>query len=143
MQHPITVPSSTLSAANSHRAVGPMGCLAGRLGAGQPDHPVHQGLTQRRLARLAGRVAQQALDPGFGEAALPTPDRRPAHVRAPGDLGNRQPRRRSQDDPSPRHMLLRTVSIGYDRLQTSAIRSRNPRADKMSHAPACHNPAPL
>ena len=79
-----------------HRAAGPVGGLAGRLGAGQRDHPVHGGVAQGRLAGLAGGIAQQAVDPGLGEAPLPAPDRRPADPGAPGDLGDAQPRR-----PSP------------------------------------------
>ncbi len=129
-----------------HRPAGPMGRLAGRLGAGEGYHLVHGGVGQRRLARLAGRVVQQAVDPGFGEAPLPAPHRRPANPGAPGDLGDAQPLGRCQNDPSPRHVLLGAVTIADDRLQTSTIRGRDERADEMSHAhsmphlPALMNP---
>ena len=61
-----------------HHPPGPVGCLARRLGAGHRRHPMRHRLTQGRLARLAGLVAQQPIDAGLGEATLPAPDRRPA-----------------------------------------------------------------
>ena len=95
---------------------------------------------RRRLAGLAGLVAQQALDPGLGEPPLPAPDRRPADPGAPGDLGDVQPVGRAEDDPSPRHVLLGAVAIGDDRLQTSTILSRDQRTHDLSHAPSIAHP---
>ena len=116
-----------------HGTAGPVGGFAGRLGAGQRDHPVHRGVVQARFARLAGRIPEQAIDPGLGEAPLPAPDRRSADRSAPGDLGDRQSVGRAQDDPSPRHVLLGAIAISHDRLQTSTIRRRDPRADNLCH----------
>ena len=98
-----------------HRPAGPMGRLAGRLGAGQRDHPVHGGVGQRRLARLAGRVAQQAVDPGFGEALLPAPHRRPADPGAPRHLGGAAigPPMPERSEPASR-----ASERGYDRRRS-------------------------
>jgi hypothetical protein len=41
---------------------------------------VHGLVTQRRLAKFAAGIAQQAVDAGFGEASLPAPDRRSADL---------------------------------------------------------------
>jgi hypothetical protein len=45
--------------------------------------------SDRRLAGLAGLVAQQTLDPRFGEAVLPTPHHRPADADALSNPLNR------------------------------------------------------
>jgi hypothetical protein len=95
-----------------HRAAGPVGRLARRLGAGQRDHLLGRGGVEWRLAGLAAGVAQQAVDAGFGVASLPAPDCRPADVGPPRDLGDRQARGRRQNDPSPRHVFLGAVAIG-------------------------------
>jgi hypothetical protein len=123
-----------------HRAAGPVRRLAGRLGAGQGDHPLHRRVVQARLARLAGGIPEQAVDAGFGEPSLPAPDRRPADQGAPGDL---QPVGRTQDDPSPRHVLLGAVTIGDDRLQTSTSLGRAQGTDGLSHGPSIAHPSCL
>ena len=126
-----------------HGAPGPMGRLARRLGTGQRDHALHRGIAQRRLARLAGRIAQQALDAGLREPPLPAPYRRPADPGVPRHLGGAQLLGRCQDDPSPRHVLLGAVAIGDDRLEASTIRSRHQRANDLSHAPSMPQPRPF
>ena len=84
-----------------------------------------------------------AVDLGFGEAALPAPDRRPAEPGTPADLCNAQPVGRAQDDPSPCHMLLGAVAIGHDRLQTSTILSRDHRTHDLSDRPSiAHSATP-
>jgi len=117
-----------------------MGRLAGRLGAGQRHHAAHGGIFQRRLARRAGGVADEAIDAGFGEPPLPAPDRRPADPGAARYLGDAQPLGRMEDDSSPRHMLLRAVAIGDDRPEPSAILSRHQGADILSHMPKMPHP---
>ena len=88
-----------------------------------------------RLAGLAGLVAQQAVDPRFGEALLPAPHRRPAGPGPPGHLRDLEPVGRVQDDPRPRHMLLRPVAIGQDRRQPLTILSRDKGTDRLCHDP--------
>src|SRR6516164_204874 len=51
-----------------HRPAGPVGRLVRRLGAGQRHHPGRGYCRQRRLARLAGLVAQQTVNPALGKA---------------------------------------------------------------------------
>ena len=60
-----------------HRPAGPMGRLVRRLGTGQRRHPRRDFRRNRRLAGLAGLVAQQTVDPALGKALLPSPHRRP------------------------------------------------------------------
>jgi hypothetical protein len=121
---------------SGHRPAGPVGGFAGRLGAGQGHHLAHRGIAQRRLARLARGIAQEALDPGLGVAPLPAPYRRPADPGAPGRRGDTQPLGRAQEDPSPRHVLLGAVAIGHDRLQTSTILGRHQGTDDLRHGPS-------
>jgi hypothetical protein len=117
------------------RAAGPVGRLAGWLGAGQRDHALGHGGAQRRLAGLAGGIAQQTVDAGGGEALLPAPHRGPADAGASGDLSDAQPLSRVEDDPSPRHVLLSAIAIGHDRLEPSTIVSGNQGAKDLSHGP--------
>jgi hypothetical protein len=59
-----------------------------------------------------------------------------------GDLGDRQPFGRVEDDPRPRHMLLGAVTIGQDRLQTSTIRGRDQRTYELTYGPIMPQPRP-
>ena len=102
-----------------HRPAGPVGRFARRLGAGQRHHPAHAGLRDRRLARLAGLVAQQPVHAGLGVALLPAPDRRAADLRPPRHDRDVEPLRRVQDDPSAFDMLLRSIAIRHDRLEAA------------------------
>jgi hypothetical protein len=117
-----------------------VGGFAGRLGAGERHDPVYGLVAQRRLAGLAGRIAQQPLDPGLGEPPLPAPHRRPADLGAPADRGDAQPVGRVQNDPSPHHMLLRAIALGDDRLQTSTLVGRDQETGDLSHAPSVAHP---
>jgi hypothetical protein len=74
-----------------HGPAGPVRRLARRLAAGQGDDRSHDPIRRARLSRLAGPVAQQPIDAGFGEALLPAPDRRPADPGATRDLRHLQP----------------------------------------------------
>ena len=123
-----------------HRPAGPLRRLAGRLGAGERYDPMHGLIAQRRLAGLAGGIAQQTVDPGLGEPPLPAPDRRSADPGAPRDLGDIQSVGRAQDDPSPRDVLLGAVAIGDDRRQTSTVLSRDQRTYDLSHEPSIAHP---
>jgi hypothetical protein len=118
-----------------HHATGPVGRLARRRAAGQSHHTLHHGVRRGRLARLSGPVAQQPVDAGLGEALLPAPDRRAADLSAAGNLRHAQPLGRGEDDPCPRHLLLRPLAIGHDRRQALAILSQDPRANRLCHGP--------
>ena len=104
------------------------------------DHALGHGGAQRRLAGLAGGIAQQAVDAGRDEALLPAPHRGPADPGAPGDTGGGQPLGRAEDDPSARDMLLRAVAIGDDRLETSTILSRDQGTYLLSHRRSMSQP---
>ena len=58
--------------------------------------PMNGLVAQGRLAGLAGRLVQKALDARFGKASLPASHRRPADPGAPRDLGEAQPLGRDQ-----------------------------------------------
>jgi hypothetical protein len=126
-----------------HGPAGPVGRLARRLGAGQRHHPAHDGVVQARLARLAGRVAQQPVDPGQGKAPLPAPHRRTADARAPRHLGDAQPVGRMEKDPRPQQVLVGAVAIGDDRLKPSTILTGDDWTDILGHPPRLPDPPPL
>ena len=67
-----------------------MGDGTGRLRAGQGDDPRDDSRRDRRGAGLAGLVPKQAVDALFGEAPLPTPDRRATDASAVCNFQHRQ-----------------------------------------------------
>jgi len=92
-------------------------------------------LRYRRFAGLARLVVQQPIDPGFHEAALPTPH---AGFRDPGPAHNlcrAAAFGRSEDDLRPPDMLLGAVAIGYDRRQPLSISWSKPNFDILPHPP--------
>ena len=120
-----------------HRPAGPVGCLAGRLGAGQRHHALHRGGSQRASCPACGVASRnRPSTPASAKrrcqrhtAGRPTPARRATSATL-SRVGRRQ------NEPSPRHVLLGAVAIGHDRLETRTIRGRNPRTDDLSHAPS-------
>ena len=114
-----------------------MGRLVRRLGAGQRHHPRRGFRRDRRLAGLAGLVAQQTLDPALGKALLPPPHRRPADADALRHLLRRVPIRRGEHDARPLDVLARPVAVGRDRRQLLALR----RAQHHTYL-LCHGPIP-
>src|SRR3954462_12447609 len=93
-------------------APGPVGDLAGRLGAGD-GQDLSDGLGRHgRLAGWTRLVPQQSFDAFFGEALLPAPHRGAAHADAPGDLQHGQALVGAQDDARPLDVLVRTVPVG-------------------------------
>ena len=121
-----------------HRAAGPVGRLAGRVGQGELHHPVDQWRRQRRQARLARVVAQQAVDARLHEPPLPAPDAGLGHPRPAHDLGRAAAFGRRQDDPRPPDVLLRAVAVRHDRLQPDTVGGTYLDADPIAHAAACH-----
>ena len=102
-------------------------------GVGQRHHPRHGLRRDWRLAGLAGLVAQQTPDPGFGKTPLPAPHRRSADPDAVGNLSGGCPIRRSKHDPGPRRVFLPPVAIGHDRLQLFPIQSADNHRYCLSH----------
>jgi hypothetical protein len=116
-----------------HRAAGPVGRLVRRHGAGQRHHLGRFFGRDRRLARLAGPVAQQTLNPRFGEALLPTPHCRPADTDALGNPLRRSAVGRSQHDPRPLAVLLRPVAVRHSRLQPIPVQIVDNHTYRLSH----------
>ena len=103
----------------------PMQHLAGQPAGGQRHQQMHGCLRGVSHTRLSGPVAKEAIDAGVGEAKLSMPYRRPAAPDAPGYLRYLEPFDRAQDDPCPRHMLLRLVAIRQDCRRTLTIVRQN------------------
>jgi len=99
----------------------PMGDGTGRLGAGQGDDPRDDGRRDRRGAWLAGLVPKQAVDALFGEAPLPTPDRRATDASAVRNFQHRQSVAREEHDFGALHVFERTVAIAGDLLEAFAV----------------------
>jgi hypothetical protein len=108
-----------------HGAAGPMGRRAGRLATGQRDHVLHRRATQRRLAGLAGGIAQQPVDASLGEPLLPAPHRRPADPTcwATRTTGNRS--------PEPRMIRARATCF-WARLRSATIASSEARSSSLT-----------
>ena len=87
----------------------------------------------RRLAGLAGLVAQQPVDTRLHEASLPAPDAGLRHARPAHDLRRAAPCGRGQDDPCPPHMLLGAVPIGHNGFQPLSVRGAYLKADPLAH----------
>ena len=94
-----------------HRPAGPMGRLMRRFGASQRHQLGRLIGRDRRLAGLAGFVAQQALNARFGEAPLPAPHRRPAAADALGNPLCRPAIGRGEHDARPLHVFLPLVAV--------------------------------
>ena len=116
-----------------HRPAGPVGGLAGRLRAGERQNLRHGRQRQRRLAGRTCLVAQQAVHALFSIPQLPAPDCRPAHARRARHLGNRQPIRRKNNNPSPLDVLVRAVAIADDSRQARPILGSNDHANILCH----------
>src|SRR5215470_10442617 len=85
-----------------------------RLGAGQRHHLRGDFCRDRRLAGLAGLVAQQTANAALGKALLPPPHRWPADPNALRHPLCRVPLRRGEHDARPLDVLTR-------RLRSAAI----------------------
>ena len=92
---------------------------------GQSHHLRRRFRRDRRLAGLAGLVAQQTLDPALGKALLPPPHRRTADAEALRNLLRRAPIRRGEHDARPFHVFARPVAVGGDRPSTARVPLRS------------------
>jgi hypothetical protein len=118
-----------------HRPAGPVGRLVRRLRAGQRHNPRRGFRRQRRLAGLAGPVAQQTFNPALSKALLPPPRRRPADANALRHPLRRVPIRRGEHDAHPLHMFARPATVGRDRRQLLALRGSQNHAYSLCHGP--------
>jgi hypothetical protein len=116
-----------------HRPAGPVRPLAGRLGQCHLDDSLDHRRRQRRLAGRAGGLMQQPVDALGHEARLPAPDRRFAFAGLPLDRHRADPGGTQQHDPSPPHMLLRTVPRPDHGFQPLTVARPKPDLDAFSH----------
>ena len=139
----IVAPSAARDHRLGHRPAGPMGRLVRRFGAGQGHHLGRFIGRDRRLAGLAGPVAQQPLDPGFSEALLPAPCRRPAEAEAVSNPLHWSPIGRGKHDTRPLDVLSRPVAVSDDRCQPFPVRSADDHTYCLSHRPGSHIARPV
>ena len=121
-----------------HHGGSPVGRLGGRFGLGEGHDAVGNVRSQRRNARGACLIVQEAVVARLHEAFLPAPHTGlrlagPAH-----DLIGADAVRAQQDDLSPPDMLVRGVAIPRERLQAAAIRRLESDGNSSSHAPDSH-----
>ena len=106
-----------MSMALAHRLAGPVGGFMRRLGAGQRHHLGGDFYRDRRLAGLAGLVAQQTVNPALDRALLPPPHRWPADPTLCAHPLCRVPLRRGEHDARPLDVLTRSIAVGGNRCQ--------------------------
>src|SRR5664280_876397 len=126
-----------------HHGGGPVGRLGGRVGLGERHDAFDDVRSQRRDARGACLIVQEAVVTRLHQAFLPAPHTGlrlagPAH-----DLIGANTIRAQQDDLSPPDMLVRGVAIPCKRLQTAAISGLESDGNSGSHAPDSHASSPL
>jgi hypothetical protein len=126
-----------------HRPPGSVGRLVRRHGARQRHHLRYGFRRARRLAGLAGLVAQQTLDPALGKALLPPLHRRSADADTVRHLLRRMPIRRGKHDACSLHMLARPVAIGRDRRQLRALCTVENHTYRSSHGPHPQSQGPI
>ena len=125
-----------------HHGGGPVGRLGWRVGLGERHDAFGDVRPQRRDARRARLVAQEAVVTFLHEAFLPAPHTGlrlagPAH-----DLIGANTVRAQQDDLSSPDMLVRGVAIPRQRLQTAAVSRLESDGNSGSHAPDSHASSP-
>jgi hypothetical protein len=112
-----------------------MGDGAGRIGAGQSNDPRDNCRGDRRSSRLAGLVMKQAVDAFFGEAPLPTPDRRTADAGAARHFEHRQSFVGKKHNFCAQNVLERAVAITGDLLKAFAVGGVQKDTDCLGHGP--------
>jgi len=90
-------------------------------------------LRQGRDARGPRFVAQQAGHAFGSKPLLPSPYAWLALAGPPHGLGGTDPLGHGQDDPRPPGVLLRTVPIRHDHLQTGTVRGSHLDLDPLAH----------
>jgi hypothetical protein len=126
-----------------HHGGGPVGRLRWRVGLGERNDASDDVRSQRRNARGACLIVQEAVVTRLHEAFLPAPDTGlrlagPAH-----DFIGANTVRAQQDDLGSPNMLVRGVAIPRERFQTAAVRGLESDGNSGSHAPDSHALSPL
>jgi len=116
-----------------HHPHSPMGRLTRRLRHGEIEHALHCISGHWRFARPSGLVAQKTINALMHEALLPTPDIGLRQAGATNDLVRAEAIRCRQDDLRAGDMLLSTIAVADDPLETTASIRRNGDADPCSH----------
>jgi hypothetical protein len=121
-----------------HHGGGPVGRLGGRGSLGERHDTFGNARPQRRDARGACLIVQEAVVTCLHEAFLPAPHTGlrlagPAH-----DLMGANTVRAQKDDLSPPNMLVRSVAVPRQRLQTAAVGRLKSDGNSGSHAPDSH-----
>src|ERR1700735_633109 len=102
----------------------------------------HNFGAERRNARRPGLVAQEAVHALLHEPLLPSPDAGLRYPRLTHDLGRGETGWRPKHDPRAPDMLLRTVSVRSNRLQTSTIGGIQFNEDRCAHQTDSHSHDP-
>jgi hypothetical protein len=116
----------------------PVRRLVGWIRLGRSDHARHSPGYERRDARRARLVAQQARDTIGREAFLPASHSRLADTRVAHDLGRVAAIRRQQQDLCSPDALPRSVSVRHDRIQPDTTRSIHLNFDACVHPVDSH-----
>src|ERR1700722_12167525 len=121
-----------------HHRGGPVGRLGGRGSLGQRHDAFSDARPQRRDARGARLIVQEAVVTCLHEAFLPAPHTvfrlaGPAH-----DFISANTVRAQQDYLSPPDMLVRAVAVPRQRLQAAAVGRLKSDGNSCSHAPDSH-----
>src|SRR5580698_6767811 len=124
-----------------HRPARPMRRRMWRLSAGHRYHVRHQLSGDRRLARLAGLVTQQAVHAFLGEALLPAPYHRAAQTELRGDALHSVAGCRCEHDTRSLRMLPRPIAIRRDCHQPFPIRRAHDYSDSLCHLTRLARPA--
>ena len=121
-----------------HRRRGPMSRRVRRCLVGQRHHPIHRRRRQGRNARRPGLVAAQPRHPLVHEALLPAPHHRLVLADRAGDRGGALAIAGQQHNPGAPDVLLRTVAIPNDRLQSQPISRGHRYRYPFAHSAAWH-----
>src|SRR5829696_10535884 len=109
--------------------------LARRLSQRERDDALAHLWPERRDARSACLVPQEAIGTFAGEALLPAPDRGLALARPTHDRVRAKPVSRGQDNRGTPRVLLRAVAVRHHGFKPGAVRGGHVDDDSGAHAP--------
>src|SRR5665647_1541966 len=121
-----------------HHGGGPVGRLCWRLGLGERHDAFGDVRSQRPDARWACLIVQEAVVTRLHEAFLPAPHTGLRFAGPAHDLIGTKTVRAQQDDLSSPDMLVWSVAIPRESLQTAAISGLESDVNSGSHAPDSH-----